>query len=217
MRFILAALTLIFFTCLAFSQPKPTEVHALPCKLAEIKVEGKQIEWRYPAGVDAKQSDGGRVLIVVAQAGRYPILAATITEDDTLKLFDFLLIVEGPEPLPPPKPDDPLRGELKALYLADTGADKAANIIKLQALYTQAAVLAKSEAVQSAWQLAEAVRTASKALLPGDALPAIRQRIAAVVGKALEDLDPDEPLTTETRAKAAELYARIAAALEGIK
>lgn len=214
MRFLLAALWLLFFACILCAQPQ--EVRVQPCKIAELKATGKEILWRVPQGVESRALDDGKLLLVVAPAGRYPILAATITEAGKLALLDFILIVEGPEPLPPPKPNDPLRDELKALYMADMSPDKPANLIKLTALYTQAAVLAKTESIATAAQLADAVRTASRALLPADALLGVRQKIAAVVAKSLEELDPDAPLTPETRAKAAELYGRIASALEGV-
>jgi hypothetical protein len=218
MRFILATLAILFFACIAFSQtPKPVEVHALPCKLAELKATGKEILWRVPQGVESRALDGGTTLLVVAPAGRYPILAATINEDGKLALFDFVLIVEGPEPLPPPKPNDPLKDELRALFMADVGTDKPANLVKLTAVFTQAAALAKLDSVQTAMQLADAVRAVSKSMLPADALLGIRKRIGEVITASLAEVDPDAILDPATRAKAAELYSRIASALAAIE
>lgn len=195
---------------------EPKEVRIQPHKLAEIKIEGKEILWRVPPGVDYRAYEGGRLIVATAPAGRYTLLAATLDETGKLTLIDFVLVVEGFEPLPPPRPDDPLKADLAKLFAADPATDKAANMVQLAAVYRQAAALAKAPKVQTAWHLSEAVREAKAALLPGDVLADVRKRCSEEVAKAFKDLDPDAELTAETRKLASETYGRIGLILEGL-
>jgi hypothetical protein len=123
----------------------------------------------------------------------------------------------GPNPNPPepPKPADPLVKVLQAAYDADTRdrAAKETDRLDLVELYRQAAGLALDPAVTTAAQLVTRVRDAAKALgVTG--LTEVRTAIARELAAAFPE---DAPLTAASRAKAAELFGRIKAALEQVK
>lgn len=221
MRTLITACLLLIFTGSLFGDEKPIipkEIKLVPGRLLilEATTDAKTFRWKLPPGVDADPACiTTRRLVCTAPAGRYILTFLACSETGIIDA-DCVLIVEPLEPLPPPKPPDPLVGDLRTIYAADGGTDKAENLIKLAAVYSQAASIARLDTVQTASQLADAVRAVSKSLLPADALAGVRKRCGEEISAALADVDPDATLTPETRREAAELYARIAAALESI-
>lgn len=189
----------------------------------EAPAGGFGYSWDLPASVKANKkgakleiTDAPRGLLTVSVTWTAIDFDKRTTED---KSATVTLVVVG---ITPPVPTDPLAKELHGLYVADPATDKAANIVKLAAVFRQAEKLVNQKnsetyTVTSAGQLADAVRAVSRLLLPVEALPAIRKRCGELIGESLADVDPDEPLSAEARTRAAALYGKIASALEQLK
>jgi hypothetical protein len=126
----------------------------------------------------------------------------------------------GPNPVPPrpnpvPPPDSPMTARLRAAYVADTAdpAKKAQDLGDLVELYRQAATLTRDKAkVASVADIKARVREAAKNLEIG--LAGTR---AAISTEVANGLPADGPLTDEVRAKVADLFDAISAALAQIK
>lgn len=123
-----------------------------------------------------------------------------------------------PEPAPPkPEPPDPLKARLKAAYDADPApvADRRAQALDLAALYRAAAALARDEGCATSGELLGRVTEAAGRLLAdppgGRKLAAVRKAAAAELAAVLPT---DAPLAPGSRAAAAALFERLAAALD---
>lgn len=123
-----------------------------------------------------------------------------------------------PEPAPPkPDPPDPLRAKLKAAFDADPApaSDRRAQALDLAALYRAAAALARDEACATSGELLGRVTEAAGRLLAdppgGRKLAAVRKAAAAELAAVLPT---DAPLAPGSRAAAAALFERLAAALD---
>lgn len=239
-----AVATLLAVLCLAggvlAENPQPKivgELKVQPYQLVRLRAENvcerAGIRWRvYPqTGVDTATTPRG-LLEFVAPPGVYDVevLAIGVT-DGVVSISEARVRVtvggdgpKPPEPNPPgpippvppvpPEPTDPLAKDLATLYRADPSTTKIPDLLLLVELYRQAADLAKSDSVTTLGQLAKQVADAGQSLLPRTRLTALRERIGKYV--AGEFGEEDKPLTSEERAKAATVYARVSKALQQI-
>ncbi len=122
----------------------------------------------------------------------------------------------GPIPPVPPGPETPLVKDLRAAYQADLSPVKAQHLANLAAVYREVATKTNSADLKTAGDLLTVLRTAVASLVPADGLVAVRKRIAAEVSASLPT-DPTVALDSPTRAKAAEVFSRVASSLEVIK
>lgn len=247
MRFLLAILSLLLFLAILGAQA-PTLTLKGDVKEVErekqivIKEKVTCVDFTKPLVIQAPAGAGlyhwvyppsckvieKRDVLEVASAPRGPceisckVVTAKVVDGNVVFAETVVSVAFHVGGFEPPVPTEPLAKELHGLFVTDAGSDKAANVVKLAAVYRSAATIANQKTgeaylVATASQLADAVRATSKASLPADVLPAVRRRCNEVVGESLADVDPDEPLTIEARAKAAGLYGRIAGALEQLK
>lgn len=154
----------------------------------------------------------------------------TVTGPDKSKTRLVLVGTAGPAPKPPAPPAaDPLRERLKAAYDADPEADPAKKRERarlLAELYRQAADLAVKKKPKAddggpdeyeyehatSGELVANIRRAADGLVGPSDLQAVRKVVA---GELAALLPADAPLTGEQRAAAADLFKRLAAALNG--
>lgn len=198
-----------------------------PYKLVELTAEGDltgaAVVWDVtPDDVaDVRELPGGR-LIFVGPPGVYKVKARVIrTKDGQLSVETqrfTVTIGKGPGPGPDPPPTDPLVLALQTAYTSDPGApaDKAKWKSALAALYRRGTIAANDANVKTAGDLHSILKTASNSLLPADALPATRARVAQELTATLPT-KPDAVLTADDRAKAAAKFEQLAAALEQVK
>lgn len=232
---------LTLLLALAFAQPPappvppavepPVEIAApaAPSKYGKLiltaKTKAKAVTWRVPAGVDTDPPAAADGSVVLDAAGRLAVWAAPgaytftamVCVDGVIAYAEKSVQVGATPPGPPPGPppaNDKLRLDIFALLTAETGADKAANVKALASLYRSAAAIAgKRETIDTAQQLQDAVRLTASSTLPStEVLKAIRVRVADALHEALPNLAAQ--LTDADRLKAADIYARAAAALE---
>lgn len=213
----------------------PGEVKAKPGRLVRLTAEsdGKIIRWAIGSeDADLIPSESGRYAIFSSPTpGRYLVLAWTCVGGEPTEAARCVVIVEGtpppgpnpnpgpgpgpaPGPTPPPVPPaDPLLDTLKAIYGADSGKDKVKNVKALAGIYREGAKVSRDPQVTTARQLYEALGKAAAIALPGDALPALRDRLGVELRTALPT-DPAASLDEPTREKASAMFARLAGLLE---
>lgn len=193
----------------------PAEVQARPGRIVTLTAAtaGKQLQWLTTADdADLVPLAGGKSAVFVSPTpGRYLVLAWTAAGDVPSPAARCWVVVGGPAP-----PADPLRAELKALVAADRGPDKLTHLAQLAAVYREAVQFADRPGVRTAAELADRIKVAVSALLPSDSLVSLRKRVAEEIAKQLP-LDADKELDPTSRKAAADLFARIAAALEDAK
>lgn len=185
-----------------------------PCDEAKVKVV------RDPSGL--------RATIVVPQAGRFKLFVyAADAADPTVKL----LVTDGtpapppgpvdpptPPPAPPPAPPaDEVKDKLLAAHKEDgpESANKADNRKRLVAMYRFAADKSADPGILTAAELLRRVKEGAKDVT-ADTLPKTRQAAAEVLNARLPT-GPGEALTFDTRKAAANLFAKFADVLDGVK
>lgn len=185
-----------------------------------------QYRWKVTSGEPARviRLGEGRILLS-GPPGTYK-LSVTVVDFDQ-KLFDeadvTVVIGGGPEPGPspgpgpdpgpkPPAPADPLVKALKDAFAAEKAPvpEKAKHLEAFAALYRQAARM-DLEPIRTTGELYRKLITASRAMLPEDAIPLVRRAANAEVAKALPDTTAD--LTAEQRQRASSTFARLGDAL----
>lgn len=120
----------------------------------------------------------------------------------------------GPPPMPPhPPAPDTFTRTLQTAYDADTGAEKQRHARTLGAVWRQAIKDCEDPRWTTAGQLLAIVREASAAVVPADALVALRKLVATELLTVMPR-DPDAELTPELRVQAKALFGRVATALE---
>jgi hypothetical protein len=191
----------------------PAEVAAQPGRIVALKAatDCKLVRWAL-ASDDADLipfPDGKTALFSSPKPGRYLVLAWTAAGDTPSEAARCVVVVAAAPPA------DALVADLQKLFADDRTADKAAHRAQLAALYREAVAFADNADVRTAAELASRIRAAAGSLLPADALVPLRKRLAEEVGRALP-LDGESALDPATRKKAAELFDRIATALEAI-
>jgi hypothetical protein len=200
----------------------PAEVRAQPGRLVTLtaKSDGRVIRWALASDeADLVPFPGGQTaLFCAAKSGRYLVLAWTAAEDQPSEAARCVVIVgEAPPPHPPaPEPEDPLTRDFQRLYVNDPTPGKRLHLAQLAVLYREAVRFAERPEVQTAGELAQRIRQASASLLPADALIPLRKRIAEEISRLLP-VDSTDLLDAGRRATAAQLFARIATSLEGLR
>jgi len=191
-------------------------------------VDGAALVWDVDREDAVDMVEVGGQLLLVGPPGTYKVkLRAFRTRDGkmsaetarvTVVIGDAPPVPPGPGPVPPgpgpgPGPESQLVKELKAAYQADAGAEKAKHLASLAAVYREVAGKTGAAEVKTAGDLLGVLRAAVGSLVPADALTAVRKRIAVEVSASLPS-DPSTALDTATRAKASEVFSRVAQALE---
>ena len=190
-------------------------------------VDGAALVWDVDREDSVDLVEVGGQLLLVAPPGTYKVkLRAFRTRDGkmsaetaraTVVIGDAPPTPPGPGPVPPgpvpPSPDSPLVKELKAAYQADTSPEKAKHLASLAAVYREVSAKTNASEVKTAGDLLGVLRAAVGSLVPADALVTVRKRIAVEVSASLPS-DPAVALDTTTRQKAAEVFTRVASALE---
>jgi hypothetical protein len=195
----------------------PAEAKGQPGRIIRLTAEtaGKHVRWHLVSDdADLVPFPEGKVALFTApKAGRYVVLAWTAAGDVPSDAAKCVVVVGE---VPPPAPADPFARELKALFAADTSANKSKHVAQLAALYREAIAYAEKAEVATVGDLANRIRAAASTLVPADALVAVRKRIAEEIAKELP-LDGDKSLDAATRTKAARLFEGIAVRLEELR
>ncbi len=116
-----------------------------------------------------------------------------------------------PDPPDPPAPTDTFLKDLTALYAADTNVLKETYVYGLGVLYKQAikqADLAKTHGELKNW-----ISTGRAKMCPDDALLPFRTRIGKYLVDNGMDTKPGDVMDDAGRAKAKDLFAKVAAAM----
>ncbi|HVK08847.1 MAG TPA: hypothetical protein VM597_08740 [Gemmataceae bacterium] len=195
----------------------PVEVSAQPGRLVRLQAQtdGKLVRWAL-ASDDADLvpfPDGKVALFSSPKPGRYLVLAWTAAADVPSEAARCVVVVGGP---PPPGPADPLAADLRRLFDADATKDRETHLAQLAAVYREVVTFADHPDVRTAAELAGRIRAAANSLLPADALVPLRKRVAEEIARHLP-ADGDRELTPATRKTAAELFDRVATALEAVR
>ena len=205
---------------LVAKQGKPPVV-----KLKAIGVPDKAaILWRYDkknlAGI--KAADG--TFCLVGAPGTYTVELLAVGVKDGAAILDETqadITIEGsgpgpgPGPGPAPGPDVALLKAIQDAYTADTSPAKADQLKQLASLYRQASILLSQEGVKTLADLKGALAAARKSLIPDEALVGVRKAITPEL--ATLGTDPAAVLDAALKARARAEFARITAALEGVK
>lgn len=166
-------------------------------------------------GCDLRPSADGKSATFAASApGRYRLLV--LPEQGEPQRVSVRVGEAPPKPPEPrPVPTDPFVKRLQTEFDKDTreGSKKLADLKDLIELYRQAADLAASAEVVSTGQLVGRVRDASRAL-GIEGLADLRRAVSVELAAAMPT---DEPMTSELRAKAKDVFLRIRAALQEVK
>ncbi len=214
----------------------PTEVHGEPGEFVLVKAElaggAKTVRWHSPDRcLKLFPSDllknSLTAVVHTGKPGKYKLIAWTAAGDEPSDAAVCTVVIEGdgpdppkppapPGPTPPPVPPDPLAAELLRLYQGDQNPQKAEHLKALVSLYQQAARMTDDVGIETVGDLLRVVRSAAANLMPADALPALRRRLADHLNTALE-LDPAAKLTADRRAFAAALFLSVAKKLESLK
>jgi hypothetical protein len=198
-------------------------------KLAASGADAKAgLVWRVSPRVKVSKADTIKgKLQFAAPAGTYEIdlISVMLAADGTTVVEETsatVTIGESPfppgpvPPTPPVPPADPLATEFQALYIADTGTSKAANLEKLKAIYRQAPATIADVTIADTLQLRNVLGKASEALIPGGEFLPVRTRAGRELQTVLPT-GPAVPLTAEMRTAAKGVCSRILAALERVK
>lgn len=201
------------------SPPKPEwQVIQADAGITTLAVGDKPAKWvLVDDGADLSPSADGKTAAFAAAAdGHYRLI---VVADGEVHRVKVVKATSPPQPMPPgpdpQPPSDPLVKLLQAAYDADPRQPepKRKDLLDLAEIYRQAGTLAADPAVATAGQLVARVREAAKALgIVG--LADVRKAIGAELQAVLPE---DVPLTAETRKRAAEVFARVKAALEQVK
>lgn len=194
-------------------------VRSLPCRV--VAPEGADFyQWSFPDTIKAAASDSV-LSISAAPKGTHKVTVLMVTVE-----IDFekkskrirkesaeieVTVGEQPKPPEPLPPKDPLVESLRAAYAAETSPEKAKHLEALASLYRQAAKLDLGP-VKTSGELYQKLTAASRALLPADALPAVRKVVGAEL-KAVLPSTTDAELSTETKQRVLSLFGRLGDAL----
>ena len=216
---------------------KSDEVKAKPGRYFVVIPEcddDLHVEWFYPEHFELSPFElrNPRALCVsTEQEGTFRVGAYTAVINDggmavPSKVYWCKVIVGDGKPkpdIPPPDPIPPptaLGEELKRLYDVDTTPNKQLHVEALSALYRGAKAVVLNPKMTTSGDLAAKILAAGSSMFPErNMILTIRQRVAEEVAAGL-GRNPSAELDSTTRAKAVELFDRIAKALEhagGIK
>ncbi|WP_439627464.1 hypothetical protein [Gemmata sp.] len=198
-----------------------------PAKWAEVRAERGRIlrlsaepasKWLLidDAAADLFPADGGKIAdFATPTDGRYK-LVVTAPDGSAARV----VVVVGDGPAPDKKPADPLVARLRAAYDADPERDLAkrqAHAKDLAAVYGVVAKAARNPDLGTAKAFIAFAKESATKMVDLDAPDGVRNLagVRDVVAKDLAAIFPgDGPLTDDQRRAAAELFTKLAAALE---
>jgi hypothetical protein len=197
--------------------PKELTVRSGRLLKIESKSAAKTVKWVNTSDdADLIVSESGRWAIFSSNvAGTYKIFAWTAQGDMPSEAAICTIIVGGGIP-PPPEPASPLRAALQAIYGADGDPKKSDYKTTLIALYTELAKASSDESLVSVGDFYSLAKRSANSVLPVDALPAIREKIANEFGKVFPE-DPKAKLTPEIRSVFASQFSSMSQLLGEIK
>ncbi len=232
MKLRLAILSLLLWAAPAWAVVTvklPPTVQVKPGRLVKIQAEstGKVIRWMICSeDADLIPSESGKSAVFSSPtAGRYRVFAYSGDADGPSEPAICLVTVgEPPEPGPGPNPnptpvppDDPLAKALQAAFTLETDAGKKSQCTLLATLYKTAATSTVNDAtLKTVGDLYQVMRKAAQSLIPDAALPKVRAAVAAELSAKLPKA-ASAPLDAATRALAGKTFAKVGAALEGVK
>ncbi len=207
----------------------PKEVVGEPGAFVRVKAAttGKTVKWlALDAGLNVFPTDllkDTRTAVVTAgRAGRYRLLAVTAAADELSDPAVCVVVIgdapppgPGPGPGPdPPPPTDPLARAVQAAYAAETESDRATSVKSLAALYRQGVeVLPKVDTVGA---LFKTLQTAAATLKVAGKVVGVQKVIQGELRAALPTAASTK-LTPELRARAADVFGKVAKALESVR
>jgi hypothetical protein len=210
----------------------PAEVKGEPGDFVTVRAEtdGKVVRW-YAVDPGLKLfpvellKDTRTAVVVGRVPGKYRLLAYTAAGDVPSEPAVVVILIEGPSPGPAPGPgptppgpgpSDPLAQALAAAWAQEPPATRAGHRDTLAALYRQGADTARQENLKTVGELLAVLKSASAALLPADALPAVRKAVSEHL-RAKLPTDAAAPLDPATRELCAGEFRKVAAVLEGLR
>jgi hypothetical protein len=197
----------------------PAETRGQPGRILTVtaETEGKRVEWYVlDPGLDLLPISDKAAVVAAPSPGKYRVLCWSAVGENPTKAVVCTVVI-GDDVIPPPKPVPPDTGSfadrVKAAYGNDKSPAKAESLKKLIALYEVA-----QGAVSRADTLADLradLKVASDALVPAGSLTEVRRLIGNEVAQVLGS-DPTMRIDEPTKAKAVELFRRIALVLQGV-
>lgn len=207
-----------------FDPTLPSEIAGQPGAFIAIKPKtaGKVVKFvALDSGINLFPSDllADKTATVASSVtpGRYRILAYTALDGAPSEPAIVTVVIGGVAPPDvPPDPEDPLAKAIESLWGALQEPDRETNKSKLVTVYRRAAQIAMNNEIGTVGGLYSAMRDESNKLIPATVLKSIREK----AGEAVCEVAPTAPatkLTSELRAKIAEIYNRLAKIVEGLK
>ena len=216
----------VFFLCLTLCSSAiadvtvPAETKGQPGRILTIaaETEGKRVEWYVlDAGLDLLPISEKSAVVAAPVAGRYRVLCWSAVGDQPTKAVVCTVVigddVTPPKPPAPPPDTGSFADRVKAAYGNDRSPAKADSLKKLIALY-EVAQPAVSRA-ETIGDLRADLKAASDALVPPGSLTEVRRLIGAELLKVLGD-DPAIKIDDALKARAVQLFQRIAQVLQGV-
>jgi len=187
------------------------------------ETEGRVVRWKSLdrglriAPPELALRDPKTTLATASRPGKYRVICVTAKGDVPSEIVEFLVTVEadGPPPEPkPPEPVDPLARKLREALQADPGepAKRREHVQALAGFYAAMAKHVETNQVATIGDLLSDYRNAIPAVLPDDAIPAVRKvcgdEVAAIAGS-----DADRRIDADLKSKLVDLFTRLASAL----
>lgn len=208
----------------------PAEIRVAPGRLAAVTLDGdgKATAYEVLGDLDCFREytdEPGkiRLRLIGYKAGTYWLVIASATDKAPALAKCRVIVGAEPPPVPPdppapgPEPTDPLYLSLKAAWAKEADPKRGAHRDALAALYRQAAASTVNDtSLKTLAELFGVLRKASAALVPADALPAVRRAAGDALNADL-GTNPAAPLDAALRQRAGAAFARLAAALEALK
>lgn len=186
---------------------------------------GKEVRWfAADAGLELFPvellRDTKTAVVLASQPGRYRLLAWTAIEGTPTEAAVCVVVVgDPPNPPTPPSPvppSDPLVQALQAAYQKEDASTRGSLKTSLAALYREGAKVAAREDITTWGQLYSVMSDAAKSLGVSGTLPQIQGVIQEELKKILST-DKAAALDSSGRTKAAQVFGRVADALEAVK
>lgn len=203
----------------------PASLKTEPGRLLKIEAtsKGTVIRWLNPDpdNLDLIPSESGRWIIVSSrQPGTYRIATWTAIDGVPSEAAICVLVVGNPvppkPPTPPGPPPDPLQVEFQRLYDADANPSELKRQVRdrLAALYKVASGITSDPQHLTTGMLAAAITRNAAGI--GEGLTDIKKRCGSLTVDVMGS-DPTYELTPAKRKAGAELFGKIAKALEGLQ
>ncbi len=200
-------------------------VKSLPCRI-KAPAGADFYRWKYPATLTVDDLDSEELVITAGAKGSYRVTITTTTltfdpktgEKTTTRSSGETTLNIGDVPAPPGPPDPPIpptpdtfTKDLAALYAAEADPLKENYVYGLGVLYRQA--MKQADVAKTYGELATWIQTGRAKMCPDAAMLPFRTRIGKYLVDAGIETKPAGPLDDAGRAKAKELFAKVAAAM----